>query len=69
MASELDPRPRPIAAARRLAAEATGAFWLVLGGCGAAVLAAGADEPGSIGLLGVSLAFGLTVFMMASRSG
>lgn len=69
MASELNPRPRPIAAARRLAAEATGAFWLVLGGCGAAVLAAGADVPGSIGLLGVSLAFGLTVFTMAFAVG
>ncbi|MBK3099833.1 hypothetical protein FKK16_26880, partial [Klebsiella pneumoniae] len=58
-----------MAAARRLAAEATGAFWLVLGGCGAAVLAAGADVPGSIGLLGVSLAFGLTVFTMAFAVG
>ena len=68
MASELNPRPRPITAARRLAAEATGAFWLVLGGCGAAVLA-GADVLGSIGLLGVSLAFGLTVFTMAFAVG
>lgn len=63
------PRPRPIARARRLAAEAFGTFWLVVGGCGAAVLAAGANVPGSIGLLGVSLAFGLTVFMMAFAVG
>ena len=62
-------RPRPIATARRLAAEAIGTFWLVLGGCGAAVVAAGADVPGSIGLVGVSLAFGLTVFTMAFAVG
>ncbi|MBB3348446.1 hypothetical protein FHY02_002926 [Sphingomonas sp. BK069] len=65
----LAPRPRPIAAARRLAAEAFGTFWLVVGRCGAAVLAAGADVPGSIGLVGVSLAFGLTVFTMAFAVG
>ncbi|WP_443024678.1 MULTISPECIES: aquaporin Z [unclassified Sphingomonas] len=62
-------RPRPIAAARRLAAEAFGTFWLVVGGCGAAVLAAGGNVPGSIGLLGVALAFGLTVFTMAFAVG
>ena len=62
-------RPRPIATARRLAAETIGTFWLVLGGCGAAVIAAGADVPGSIGLVGVSLAFGLTVFTMAFAVG
>ena len=62
-------RPRPIATARRLAAEMIGTFWLVLGGCGAAVLAAGANVPGSIGLVGVSLAFGLTVFTMAFAVG
>ena len=50
-------RPRPIATARRLAAETIGTFWLVLGGCGAAVLAAGTSVPGSIGLVGVSMAF------------
>ena len=44
----------------KLAAEALGTFWLVLGGCGSAVLAAAFPEVG-IGLLGVSLAFGLTV--------
>ena len=62
-------RPRPVANARRLAAEAFGSFWLVVGGCGAAVLAAGAAVPGSIGLLGVSLAFGRTVFTMAFAVG
>jgi len=44
----------------KLAAEFLGTFWLVLGGCGSAVLAAGFPDVG-IGLLGVSLAFGLTV--------
>jgi aquaporin Z len=44
----------------KLAAEFIGTFWLVLGGCGSAVLAAAFPELG-IGLLGVSLAFGLTV--------
>ena len=47
----IQPRPRPIATARRLAAELFGTFWLVVGGCGAAVIAAGADVPGSIGLV------------------
>ncbi|MDW2000900.1 aquaporin Z [Vibrio sp. 2304] len=49
-------------------AEAVGTFWLVLGGCGSAVLAAGFPEVG-IGLLGVSLAFGLTVLTMAFAIG
>ena len=44
----------------KLAAESIGTFWLVLGGCGSAVLAAAFPNVG-IGLLGVSLAFGLTV--------
>jgi glycerol uptake facilitator-like aquaporin len=44
----------------KLAAEPSGTFWLVLGGCGSAVLAAAFPEVG-IGLLGVALAFGLTV--------
>jgi aquaporin Z len=44
----------------KLTAELLGTFWLVLGGCGSAVLAAAFPEVG-IGLLGVSLAFGLTV--------
>ena len=49
-------------------AESFGTFWLVLGGCGSAVLAAGFPEVG-IGLLGVSLAFGLTVLTMAFAIG
>jgi aquaporin Z len=53
---------------RRLGAEGIGTFVLVLGGCGSAVLAAGVD-PGGIGLLGVSLAFGLTVLTMAYAVG
>ena len=48
----------------RLAAEFVGTFWLVLGGCGSAVLAAAFPNVG-IGLLGVALAFGLTVLTMA----
>jgi aquaporin Z len=53
---------------RRLAAEFIGTLWLVLGGCGAAVLAAKFPEVG-IGLVGVSLAFGLTVLTMAYAIG
>jgi aquaporin Z len=49
-------------------AEFIGTFWLVLGGCGSAVLAAGFPQVG-IGLLGVSLAFGLTVLTMAYAIG
>ncbi|WP_018968877.1 aquaporin Z [Rubritalea marina] len=49
-------------------AEAFGTFWLVLGGCGSAVLAAGIPDVG-IGYLGVSLAFGLTVLTMAFAIG
>lgn len=48
----------------RAAAEFIGTFWLVLGGCGSAVLAAAFPDVG-IGLLGVSFAFGLTVLTMA----
>jgi len=50
------------------AAECFGTFWLVLGGCGSAVLAATFPEVG-IGLLGVSFAFGLTVLTMAYAIG
>jgi aquaporin Z len=53
---------------KRAAAEAFGTFWLVFGGCGSAVLAAGFPDVG-IGLLGVSLAFGLTVLTMAYAIG
>jgi aquaporin Z len=53
---------------RRVAAEFIGTFWLVLGGCGSAVLAAAFPAVG-IGLHGVSLAFGLTVLTMAYAIG
>src|ERR687890_456543 len=53
---------------KRLAAEFLGTLWLVLGGCGSAVLAAAFPEVG-IGLHGVSLAFGLTVLSMAYAVG
>ena len=53
---------------KRLVAEAIGTFWLVFGGCGSAVLAAAFPEVG-IGLVGVSLAFGLTVLTMAYAIG
>ena len=53
---------------RKYAAEMFGTFWLVLGGCGSAVLAAAFPDVG-IGLLGVSLAFGLTVLTMAFAIG
>ncbi|MBX6373318.1 MAG: aquaporin Z [Acetobacteraceae bacterium] len=53
---------------RKLAAEFFGTLWLVLGGCGSAVLAAKFPEVG-IGLVGVSLAFGLTVVTMAYAVG
>ena len=52
----------------RAAAEFIGTFWLVLGGCGSAVLAAAFPNVG-IGLLGVSFAFGLTVVTMAYAIG
>jgi aquaporin Z len=53
---------------KRYAAEFVGTFWLVLGGCGSAVLAAGFPTLG-IGFVGVSLAFGLTVLTMAYAIG
>jgi aquaporin Z len=53
---------------KRLGAEFFGTFWLVFGGCGSAVLAAGFPELG-IGFVGVSLAFGLTVLTMAYAVG
>jgi len=52
----------------RLGAEFLGTFWLVLGGCGTAVLAAGVPDVG-VGYLGVALAFGLTVLTMAYAVG
>ncbi|MCU0776549.1 MAG: aquaporin Z [Akkermansiaceae bacterium] len=53
---------------KKYIAELIGTFWLVLGGCGSAVLAAAFPDVG-IGLLGVSLAFGLTVLTMAFAIG
>ncbi|WP_413221075.1 aquaporin Z [Tritonibacter mobilis] len=53
---------------KKLLAEFVGTFWLVFGGCGSAVLAAGIENVG-IGWLGVSLAFGLTVLTMAYAVG
>lgn len=53
---------------QKLGAEFLGTFWLVLGGCGSAVLAAAFPNVG-IGLLGVALAFGLTVLTMAFAIG
>jgi aquaporin Z len=53
---------------RKLSAELIGTFWLVLGGCGSAVISAAFPNVG-IGLLGVALAFGLTVLTMAYAIG
>lgn len=53
---------------RKLSAEFIGTFWLVFGGCGSAILAAGIPDVG-IGFVGVSLAFGLTVVTMAYAVG
>ncbi len=53
---------------KKYVAEGVGTFWLVLGGCGSAVLAAAFPELG-IGFLGVALAFGLTVLTMAYAIG
>ncbi|HZV39168.1 MAG TPA: aquaporin Z [Pseudoxanthomonas sp.] len=61
-----------MALGKKLAAEFLGTFWLVLGGCGSAVLAAkfgGDGNPLGIGLLGVALAFGLTVLTGAYAFG
>lgn len=53
---------------KKILAEFIGTFWLVLGGCGSALLAAGFPDVG-IGLVGVSLAFGLTVVTIAYAMG
>jgi len=53
---------------RKCLAEAIGTFWLTFGGCGTAVIAAGFPQVG-VGLVGVSLAFGLTVLTMAYAIG
>src|SRR5882672_9639078 len=61
-------REKKMRMSNRLAAEFIGTFWLVLGGCGSAVLAAAFPGVG-IGLLGVAFAFGLTVLTMAFAIG
>ena len=53
---------------KKLAAEGIGTFWLTFGGCGSAVISSGFPDVG-IGLLGVALAFGLTVLAMAYAIG
>jgi aquaporin Z len=58
----------PSSMTKRLSAEFLGTFWLVFGGCGSAVMAAAFPHVG-IGLLGVALAFGLTVMTMAFAIG
>jgi aquaporin Z len=58
----------PMSLTKRSVAELIGTFWLVLGGCGSAVLSAAFPKVG-IGLLGVALAFGLTVLTMAFAIG
>src|SRR6202167_3248452 len=62
------PRRKERSMTRRLAAEFIGTLWLVLGGCGSAVLAAAFPALG-IGFAGVALAFGLTVLTMAYAIG
>jgi aquaporin Z len=64
----LHPEGDPMSLTKRAAAELLGTFWLVLGGCGSAVLSAAFPNVG-IGLLGVSFAFGLTVLTMAYTIG
>src|SRR5579863_9947040 len=59
---------RELDMSKRLAAEFIGTLWLVLGGCGSAVLAAAFPALG-IGFVGVALAFGLTVLTMAYAIG
>jgi aquaporin Z len=61
-------RSSTVSLSKKLSAEFLGTFWLVFGGCGSAVLAAAFPDVG-IGLLGVSLAFGLTVLTMAYAVG
>ena len=64
-----DPREgKPMSIVKRSSAEFIGTFWLVFGGCGSAVLSAAFPKVG-IGLLGVALAFGLTVLTMAFAIG
>ena len=64
----LEEKGENMSLAKKSVAEFIGTFWLVLGGCGSAVLAAGFPELG-IGFVGVSMAFGLTVLTMAFAIG
>jgi aquaporin Z len=64
----IDLKGKIMSLSKRALAELIGTFWLVLGGCGSAVLAAGIPELG-LGYLGVSFAFGLTVVTMAYAIG
>src|SRR6476646_7058876 len=64
----LGPRGELRMNSKKYVAEMIGTFWLVLGGCGSAVISAAFPQVG-IGLLGVSLAFGLTVLTMAYSIG
>lgn len=68
MADTINSNPNKPTLGQRLGVEFLGTFWLVLGGCGSAVIAAGFPKVG-IGLVGVSLAFGLTVLTMAFAFG
>src|SRR5262245_33308714 len=61
-------RGRRVMNTKKYTAEAIGTFWLTFAGCGSAVIAAGFPEVG-IGLVGVSLAFGLSVVTMAYAIG
>jgi aquaporin Z len=66
--NHFSPRENDMSLMKRSIAELIGTFWLVLGGCGAAVFAAGVPDVG-IGYLGVAFAFGLTVLTMAYAIG
>jgi len=68
LSSLLLSKKKEVSMIKKLSAEFVGTLWLVLGGCGSAVLAAAFPNVG-IGLLGVSLAFGLTVLTMAYSIG
>src|SRR5215831_4093873 len=67
-AEAFGPYPETMSLTKRSVAEFIGTFWLVFGGCGSAVLASAFPNVG-IGLLGVALAFGLTLLTMAYSIG
>ena len=66
--NDVDERGKIMSMTKRVSAELLGTFWLVLGGCGSTVLAAAFPDVG-IGLVGVSIAFDLTVLTMAYTLG